>query len=124
MIRQTKHGVTMIMLTGNYKLSTLEVGQPSGYRPGYHWIQFRPEGKKFRPSSAKVPKSGQCFLTGNAQYDMSAPRSIWIFEKILRIHEMASILVKVDDIFDIIIIFRIYHEFRKVTVDFVQVFLW
>ena len=36
--------------------------------------------------------------------------------------EMAIILVKVGEIFDVL--FSFLDEFRKVTVDFAQVFLW
>ena len=53
---------------------------------------------------------------------ISAQRRIRIFGKRFMESEMAIIFVKVGDIFDMFL--SIFDEFRNVTVDFVQVFLW
>ena len=66
--------------------------------------------------------TGDRFFEGFEENVISGQRSIRIFGKRFMESEMTSILVKVGEIFRHI--FRIYHEFRKVTVDFVQVFLW
>ena len=53
---------------------------------------------------------------------ISAQRSIRIFGKRFMESEITIILVKVGEIFDMF--FSIFDEFRKISVDFVQVFLW
>ena len=78
--------------------------------------------KKVPQSSNVLPARGPRFLAPNVEGVIPAQRRIRIFGKRFMESEMGSILVKVGEIFQHIL--RIYHEFRKVTVDFVQVFLW
>ena len=77
---------------------------------------------KIPTNSRQAPTSWRRFLDGFEENVISAMLRIRIFGKRFMESEMTSILVKVGEIFRHI--FRIHHEFRKVTVDFVQVFLW
>ena len=78
-------------------------GRKHSWRHGNRW-EFRHRGGKYFFITfwfwrTRLRCLWQCFLAGNGQYVFSASRRIRIFEKILRIHEVTSILVEVGEKF-------------------------